>query len=471
MVCSHRGPVSYRVDESGVPRTAWTVPGGMVPLVLPMLERFGGRWIFAAISDADRHAVSLGLQPEHAGGISLHMLDLPRETHRRHYEDACVGYLGQVFTYELGTDVHLGESWACYRQVNRMFAHAVTATAARAKEVLVAHDYHLMLLAAEIRAASPRPLRGLYFHHMPWCEPDYFARVPAVVCRETLTGLLTFNAVGFYCDRWAQAFLRCCERFLPHSEVTPEGVVFAGRRVSVIAEPAPLDVGVVRSIGGSSRAGEWVSRYRREQAGRWTIVRVDRVEPWKNALRGFLAFESLLERRPDLAAKLWFLAIVSPARTWRPDYRRYFAECRAVVDPVNDRWRGRAGHAPITLHADPDHTASDRHRALAGLRIADAVLVDSTYDGFNLVAEEALIVGEAAPVVVLSRNTGVYEELTDGVLGIDPFDVERTGRAMERAHGMTSRERLRRASLLRARILERSQAAWLEEQVFALTAN
>ncbi len=47
-----------------------------------------------------------------------------------------------------------------------------------------------------------------------------------------------------------------------------------------------------------------------------------------------------------------------------------------------DRWRGQAGHAPITLHADPDDTASDRHRALAGLRIADAVLVNSTYDGF-----------------------------------------------------------------------------------------
>jgi len=181
-----------------------------------------------------------------------------------------------------------------------------------------------------------------------------------------------------------------------------------------------------------------------------------------------LAVEALLERRPDLAPKLWLLAVVTPARTWRADYRRYFAACQAAVERINARWKARAGRPPVTLHAEPDSTAPDRHRALAGLRIADAVLVNSTYDGFNLVAQEAVVVSEAAPVLVLSRNAGVYQELAAGVLGVDPFDVEATGRALEQAYDMPLRERQRRASLLRKRILQRSQGTWLEEQLFAL---
>jgi trehalose 6-phosphate synthase len=67
-------------------------------------------------------------------------------------------------------------------------------------------------------------------------------------------------------------------------------------------------------------------------------VRVDRLDVWKNLIRGFQALELLLEREPALLAELWFCAILAPPR--RPTERsiRYRAECEAVVDRINERF-------------------------------------------------------------------------------------------------------------------------------------
>jgi trehalose 6-phosphate synthase len=71
-----------------------------------------------------------------------------------------------------------------------------------------------------------------------------------------------------------------------------------------------------------------------------------------------------------------------------------------------------------------------RNAALGALSEADAVLINSTYDGFNLVAKEAALLGERA-AVLLSRNAGAYEYLAPGVLPIEPFDVTGTADALE----------------------------------------
>lgn len=58
------------------------------------------------------------------------------------------------------------------------------------------------------------------------------------------------------------------------------------------------------------------------------------------------------------------------------------------------------------------------------------VLINPTYDGFNLVAKEALLLGDL-PSVVLSRTAGAYEQLARAVVPVDPFDVNETGNALE----------------------------------------
>src|SRR3972149_3296934 len=122
------------------------------------------------------------------------------------------------------------------------------------------------------------------------------------------------------------------------------------------------------------------------------VVGPDRLEPAKNALRGFVAFESLLKRRPELRRSVRFLAIASLSRADVEDYARYAAAVREVVARVNGM-------------ADPDQApiwlldGSDYELAIAALSLADGVLVNPVVDGMNLGCQEAALVSRAALVL------------------------------------------------------------------------
>ncbi len=402
------------------------------------------------------------------------MLKLPKEMHRQHYEVICSDYLAKLFHYLYSPayspvfDYRFNEAWNGYRRINRLFAHAVAKQ--HSDEVLLVQDTHLMLLAAQL----PHVVRGgikvpkLYFHHVPWCTPDYFAMLPEPVRKEMLAALLQFDVVGLHSNRWVASFVDCCNRFLAGCSSDGNEVRWRGRRTRILPSPAPLDAEPVRTMRQSTRTDEWIARFRLTQAGRWTLVRVDRADLWKNVLRGFLAFDALIERRPDLADQLLFLAILSPTRMWLPENRHYLHDCIDLADRINQRWTGRGVRAPIALHLEPDSAVSDRCRAFAGLHIADAVLVNSIFDGLNLVAKEAVLIGERPPVIILSENTGAYDEMADAVLGINPFDVKQTARAIERAYALPPAERVRRARRLRRMIEARTTSTWIEEQLASL---
>ncbi len=53
------------------------------------------------------------------------------------------------------------------------------------------------------------------------------------------------------------------------------------------------------------------------------VVRVDRTDPSKNAVRGFEAFGRLLERDPALHGRIVLLALLDPSRQEIPEYVDY----------------------------------------------------------------------------------------------------------------------------------------------------
>jgi trehalose 6-phosphate synthase len=68
---------------------------------------------------------------------------------------------------------------------------------------------------------------------------------------------------------------------------------------------------------------------------------------------------------------------------------------------------------------------------------------------------------------VLSRESGVWDELAEGALGINPFDVVGTAEALAMALNMERRERAHRAARLRTATEARSPHDWLEDQLKA----
>ena len=76
----------------------------------------------------------------------------------------------------------------------------------------------------------------------------------------------------------------------------------------------------IRRIANSPRASEYKQRLMPLCAER-TIVRVDRAEPNKNIVRGFRAYDRLLERYPELRGRVTFLAFLVPSRTHIRQYQ------------------------------------------------------------------------------------------------------------------------------------------------------
>ena len=431
VVCSHRGPAGY--TRAGGRIHARPGSGGLVTALSGVVRGTAEvSWIACALTDLD-HEVASG-RPVHGGGpVSARLLTVPPAVHRRFYEDACVTGLGFLFhglvdqAHTPTFDQGFQEAWEAYRTVNRAYAEAVAASPPD-RTVLV-EDYHLMLVAAEVRALAPDSAAPLaYFHHVPWCAPAYFALLPRRLRTEVLAGMLAFDTVAFHARTWADRFLACCAEFLPGADCAAGRVRWQGREVSVVVAPAQLDVPHVRDVLAGDQAERWRERMNALAGPGRTLVRVDRVDLWKNIVRGFRAFERMVT--DDGADDVTFLAILAKSRLHVPQYRAYLTACLDEARRVNERLAPGREQGPVQVLLDEP---GDHARALAGLSVADAVLVNSTCDGLNLVAKEAVIAGGGTARLVLSETTGVYERLGRWTHGIHPFDIEETATALRDA--------------------------------------
>ncbi len=415
---------------------------------------------------------------EHMGGqdLELHLVDVPDEAYRAHYGIVSNPFLWflqhQLYQlpYEPRVDDRLISAWQNgYRVVNRHLGMAAAAAAGRTEKgkrpVVLIQDYHLYLAAETLREARPDALL-LHFNHIPWPAVEALQVLPRALRRAICQGLLGNDILGFQTDRYATNFLLAAEAFVPEARVDPDGrnVRWRGRSIWVRSYPISLDP---RALGDFA-AGPEVEAQRTKLQARlaragWPrlIVRVDRLEPSKNALRGFLAFEAMLAKDPSLRRTVRFLAIQSTSRERIPEYADYASAVREVVARVNGF--GDPDEQPIWLL-----DGSDRALAIAALQLADTVLVNPIVDGMNLVAKEAVLVGD--PVLVLSETAGAAEQLAADSLTVTAADVAGTSRTLRDALMMDRDERARRARRLRASVRNEDLAWWLRRQLRDLAA-
>jgi trehalose 6-phosphate synthase len=443
IVCSNSAP---RWDQGTglLPRS----PGGLVPLLVTLL-RDGGDWVCTAPASGPPAApdpvahgpvgpgldatVSVAVLPD---GVRLHQIRLPAPVLKQHYLDIGIRLMLWLFHYLLDTsrepsfDDQFAAAWASYEEVNQAYAHHLAAMPPGGHDdVILINDYHLFLVPELLAKAGGRPGRLVYFHGLPWCEPDYFRVLPARLREAILRSLLYCDIVGFHSRRWAHAFAECCARFLPGCTARSDCVEWDGHRTRLAVRPFPLDVDVVDRMSGESATAGWHERLARLAAGRRVIARADRIDLWKNLPRGFSAYERLLARKQALARDWWFVAVATMPSTTTERTRALHAECEAIVSALNDRF-GVPGRPAVSL-IYPDLVTS-RNCVLAALAQADVTFANPTFDGMNLVAKEALYAAPRAPLL-LSENAGAYEQLAPLVTPLQPFDVVGTSMALGRA--------------------------------------
>ena len=459
VIASNRGPLSFSRDSDGelVPTRG---AGGLVSSVGPLVEGTGATWVAAAMSDEDREAVATVDGAVEAEGYRLLALDIDEALYTQAYDvvsNATLWFLHHGL-YDLPRrplfDRRWREAWDGYRAVNQLFASAVADEAPDGGVVLV-QDYHLSLVPGMLRSLRP-DVRTVHFSHTPFAEPSTLRALPTA--EELLSGMAGAAACGFHSRRWAASFEACCRDVLGSSPPT---------FVAPIA-PDARDIGAVATSSECLDEDEWVSSVVDGDGGggsKRLVLRVDRIELSKNIVRGFLAFELLLDERPEWREKVVFLALVYPSRQSLAQYQAYRQEVETVVARINARF-GVPGWQPIVLDAHDNFP-----RSVAALKRYDVLLVNPVRDGLNLVAKEGPMVNERDGLVALSREAGVWDELAGPAMGLNPYDIVETADVLASALSMAPGERASRAAELRRIACERKPEDWLEDQLRAASAE
>ncbi|HVM24437.1 MAG TPA: trehalose-6-phosphate synthase [Candidatus Limnocylindrales bacterium] len=470
IIATNRGPVSFAsgADGSLRPRRG---SGGLVTALGQVGAHVPLTWVAAAMSEGDRRAAADPKLLRQAGSdddnVRLRFVAVERSVYEQAYNVIANPFLWflqhQMWNLPERPVIDGGvmRAWERgYVPLNEAFASAVLAQTRGDREPrIMLHDYHLYCAAEPIRRARPRAILS-HFTHIPWPPSSIWQTIAPPIREGIATGLLANDVVGFQTARYAHNFLRTVESFVPkaHVDYTASAVRWRRRTTHVRSYPISIDVGATRRVATSRAA-----RRRADQLLGGTrervLVRVDRLEPSKNILRGFLAYEALLQRHARLRGRISFLAFLVPSRTGLKEYGDYGRNVQDVVDRINARF-GRAGWRPIQIFYENDYA-----QALAGLSIADVILVNPLVDGMNLVAKEAVVVNERDAVLVLAETAGAYDQMSDGALAVAPADVVGTADALATALAMDPDERRRRLARLRRGVEREDITWWLQRQL------
>ncbi|HEV2825663.1 MAG TPA: trehalose-6-phosphate synthase, partial [Actinomycetota bacterium] len=350
-----------------------------------------------------------------------------------------------------------------YVAVTRLFAAAVIeeGKARGGRALVMLHDYHFYLVGQTVRESCPEALLS-FFLHIPWPGPDAWRVLPPAWREQLLTGLLGNDVVAFHTEGFARNFLLCAQELLGLPVDLEAMTVQVGDRVVAARHyPISIDVEAMRELAASDAVTGHAEALREEFCGqdRQLILRVDRTDPSKNIVRGFLAFATLLEDHPELVGKVSFLALLQPSRQDVPEYADYLAEIGATVARVNAA-HGGEGYQPVDLRL-----AAALDLAVAAYTVCDVLMVNALADGMNLVAKEAVVVNTRASVLALSENTGAHQELGAFAVTLHPFDVQQQADALYEALTMDPALRRGRREAAARVVEENDISKWLTTQL------
>ncbi len=464
---ANRGPNDF-VWEDG----AWvtrTAAGGLVSMLTPLARRASVAWFCCVSEPPDAEQARQGLYTTAADQTDprLHVVPvpLPAETYHAYYGQISNEVLWMLQHHVIGSsgfaylDHERHQAWGRYLEANARLAAAIARSGRRPRAFLL-QDYHLYPLPALLRGSFPdTPI--LHFTHIPFPDPPILRLIPDVWRTTILRGMLGADVVGLQTRMDVRSFLACCQELLDlrvgsnHVE-TPDG-----RKVCVRAYPASVEPQALRR---TMRSPEVAAAHRRlaPERGEMTIIRVDRLDPSKNQQVGFLAFERLLELRPDLRGRVRFLAFLIPSRTDLGVYRAYRDAVYRTIEGVNARFTDAEGGPPIRVFY-----TNDREQALAAMQSCNVLLINSLQDGMNLVAKEwAVVADDTDPgVLIVSETAGVATDAADSALLISPLDIEGTARAMAEALDMPAPRRKARHAQFQKVVNTWSARDWLEAQL------
>ena len=459
VVVANRLPVDVSVDDDGTP--SWTrSPGGLVTALAPVMARSAGAWVGWG------GAPGLELEPFEVDGTQLVPVTLSQDEVAAYYEGFSNDTLWPLYHDVIAPPTFHRQWWDAYQRVNRRFAQAAAAQAARGATVWV-HDYQLQLVPRYLRDLRPDVRIG-YFHHIPFPPLEIFAQLPWR--RQVVDGLLGADLVGFQRNGDAANFVRVVRRF---TDLTTRGQVITltrhgkvERHVRAAPFPISIDSQAFDQLARTPEVQKRAEEIRHELGSpEVLLLGVDRLDYTKGIRHRIKAYGELLEDGRLSPQHTTLVQVASPSRENVGAYQQLRDDVELLVGRINGD-HGQVGHAPVQYL----HQSFPMEEMAALYLAADVMLVTALRDGMNLVAKEYVAArSDERGALVLSEFTGAADELSGAVL-VNPHDIDGMKDAITYAAHMEAREARTRMRRLRRRVLGHDVNAWSTEFLAVLTA-
>jgi trehalose 6-phosphate synthase len=438
-----------------------TAAGGLAVALAEVLNNTGGLWFGWSGKIVEPDGGGEGkLHFQQAGPVRLVTIDLSRKDHDAYYLGYSNGVLWPVFHYRLDlADFDAGYITG-YRQVNQLFARKLMPLL-REDDLIWVQDYHLIPLAAELRALGCN-LRIGFFLHIPLPPPLILAAIPGHDW--LIRALFAYDVVGFQSQADHSHFCNYVEAEA-HAQNLGEGRWRAfNRTVQAGAFPIGLDVEEFSALTQATEGREMHERMRREYSRRKLLVGVDRLDYSKGLPQRMRAFRDLLQRYPETHNSATLIQIASPSREDVSAYNDILHELESLCGSINGNF-GELDWMPVRYM----HRTVARTRLPGLYRASRVALVTPLRDGMNLVAKEFVVAQnpEDPGVLVLSRFAGAAEQLREALL-VNPYDIEGTASAIHLALQMPLEERRERHQALMATIRRYDVHWWCDSFLDAL---
>lgn len=434
--------------------------GGLAVALVDALRERGGLWFGfgGKLAAHPRDAVQL----DSFEGLHTATIELNTSDYHSYYNGHANGCLWPLFHFRPDLVHYRREDYAAYLRINQRFADAL-APLLQDDDILWIHDFHLIPLAAALRARGCRQRIGFYLH-IPFPARDLLLTLPNHL--ELLQQLSAYDLIGVQTpvnlDRLHDCFAHLLA--LPQQGC---GWQTATHTLSTGVFPVGIDVETFEGFATQPRAMRTVNRMRAELRNRTQIIGVDRLDYAKGLLRRLEAYERFLEQHPRAHGRVEYLQLAPVSRGEVGAYQDFREQMERDAARINGRY-SRYDWTPLRYLNSPLSRAT-----LAALYRASAIgFVTPLRDGMNLVAKEYVAAQdpEDPGVLVLSQFAGAAHQMTAAVIA-NPYDSDAVADALETARVMPLAERRERHSELLRGLHDYDACRWQHDYLDALSQS
>ncbi|KAI1817664.1 glycosyltransferase family 20 protein [Poronia punctata] len=345
--------------------------------------------------------------------------------------------------------------WANFYRANLQFADKIIEMY-KPGDVVVVHDYQLMLLPSMLRQRVPNMYIS-FFLHCPFPSSEFLRCLPRR--KEVLEGLLGSNLIGFQSYSYARHFTSCCTRILDFPS-DAGGVDAFGARVEVGVYPIGVDTKRVEQLAWSDEVTEKYNTLKQMYKGKKIIVGRDRLDSVRGVAQKLMAFERFLELYPEWREEVVLMQVTSPTsiRDDKEAENKIASRVNELVMKINGEF-GSLGFSPVQHY--PQYLAPVEYFAL--LRAADIGLITSVRDGMNTTSLEYVVCQrDTHGPVILSEFSGTAGSLRDAI-HINPWDLTNVAKQIHKALSMSPDKRRSMQSNLYTHVTTQNVQNWISK--------